>query len=182
MSTPSQNKKLSGKEELILCKLSLDQMQSVMALQDKVVEGIVHKEMFVSSPQEELEEIIKDIGCMMGYQTQEGKLVAMGVYAGYGYHAHNYGYDLGFEGEELLTVGQIEATIVDPDYRGIGLQRKLCEALEEVARKDNKTYITATVSPINPYSLNNFLTLGYENKLEKLKYGGVKRYILCKKL
>lgn len=169
-----------NEEILQLKKLTLNDIEKIMALQEKVMHAIIHKETYASSSREEFEEIIKTFGCIMGYETLSGQLVALGAYSAYGYNEHNYGYDLGFEGEALLLVGQIESTIVDPDYRGNGLQQKVCQALEDIAKLEKKAYITATVSPVNPYSLNNFISLGYENKLEKLKYGGFRRYILCK--
>lgn len=169
-------------ERLRLIKLTLKDIEAMMKLQEKVDQLLPNKEVYVCTSKEEFEETIKEKGCILGYQTQEGKLVAIGAYACYGEHPYNYGYDLDFPKDQLLTVGQIEMMIVDSEYRGNGLQKKLCEALEVLARKDQKAYILATVSPANPYSLNNFLALGYKIEKEKLKYGGFRRYILSKKL
>lgn len=174
--------KAKNGEKLFLTKLTLQDIEDIMKLQDKVSQVLPNKEIYVCSSKEEFEEAIRNIGGLLGYKTEDQKLVALGTYISYGHNPHNYGYDLEFTEEELLTVGQIESTIVDPEYRGNGLQKKLCEALERIAREEQKNYIMATVSPMNPYSLNNFLALGYINKKEKLKYGGLRRYILCKKL
>lgn len=174
--------KAKNGEKLILIKLTLQDIEDIMKLQDKVSHALPSKELYVCSSKEEFEQVIQNGGCLLGYKTENQKLVALGAYMSYGYNPHNYGYDLEFNEDKLLTVGQIESTIVDPEYRGNGLQKKLCEALERLAREEQKSYIMATVSPINPYSLNNFLKLGYINKKEKLKYGGLRRYILCKKL
>lgn len=169
-------------QELLLVRLDVSDLNAVMRLQDKVYDGLENKEVFAKSDKKEFEEAICNLGQLVGYKTAAGELVALGAYISYGYDKHNYGYDLEFKGDRLLTVGQIEATIVDPEYRGMGLQRKLCKVLEEVARAEGKTCVMATVSPLNPYSLNNFLAAGYENKKEKLKYGGLRRYILYKEL
>ena len=174
--------KAKNGEKLILTKLNQKDIQDIMKLQDNVCHSIVNKEIYVSSSQEEFEKVIQNIGYILGYKTEAQRLVALGAYISYGYEAHNYGYDLEFTKEKLLTVGQIESIIVDPEYRGNGLQKKLCNALERIAREQGKSYIMATVSPMNPYSLNNFLALGYANKKEKLKYGGLRRYIVCKEL
>jgi len=174
--------KVKNGEKLMLTKLTLENIEDIMRLQDKVSGAIINKETYVCSSKEDFEEAIRNIGCLLGYKTEAQRLVALGAYMSYGYDSHNYGYDLEFTKEELLTVGQIESMIVDPEYRGNGLQKKLCEALEGIARKEQKTYIMATVSPMSIYSLDNFLALGYANKREKLKYGGLRRYILCKKL
>lgn len=51
------------------------------------------------------------------------ELVAIGVYAKFGYDEENYGYDIGVKGEELLYIANFESTIVHPDYRGNKLQK-----------------------------------------------------------
>ena len=173
--------KIKNGEKLTLIKLTLQDIEDIMKLQDRVSHDLINKETYVCSSKEEFEKVIQNNG-LLGYKTEDQKLVALGAYTSHGHDPHNYGYDLEFNEDKLLTVGQIESTIVDPEYRGNGLQKKLCEALEMIARKEQKNYIMATVSPMNPYSLNNFLKLGYINEKEKLKYGGLRRYILCKKL
>lgn len=173
--------KIKNGEKLTLVNLTLQDIEDIMKLQDRVSHALINKETYVCSSKEEFENTIQNRG-LLGYKAEDQKLVALGAYMSYGYDLHNYGYDLDFHEDKLLTVGQIESTIVDPKYIGNGLQRKLCEALEMLARKEQKNYIMATVSPMNTYSLNNFLQLGYINKKEKLKYGGLRRYILCKKL
>lgn len=173
--------KAKNGEKLILTKLTLRDIEDIMKLQDKVSHALLNKETYVCSSKEEFEQVIQNNG-LLGYKTEDQKLVALGAYMSHGHDPHNYGYDLEFNEDKLLAVGQIESTIVDPEYRGNGLQKKLCEVLEILAREEQKSYIMATVSPMNPYSLNNFLALGYINKKEKLKYGGLRRYILCKKL
>lgn len=169
-------------ERLKLIRLTLEDIEDMMNLQEKVDAALPNKEVYVCTSRKEFEETIKERGCILGYRNEEGRLIALGAYASYGNHPHNYGYDLELPKEELATVGQVEMMIVDPEYRGNGLQKKLCVALEAFARKDHKACILATVSPVNPYSLKNFLDLGYQNEREKLKYGGLRRYILSKRL
>lgn len=106
----------------------------------------------------------------------------MGVYVSLGIDEDNYGYDLGIEGEQLLKVCQIESTVVKKNYRGNGLQKIICNELENIGIRDGMNIISATVYPENKYSLNTFLNLGYQVKREKIKYGGYRRYILEKKL
>ena len=84
--------------------------------------------------------------------------------------------------EELLSVGQIESTVVSPEYRGNSLQKKICLELERISKNNNDKLLCATVSPYNKYSLKSFLDLGYEIKKDKLKYGGLRRYVVAKKL
>ena len=95
---------------------------------------------------------------------------------------NNYGYDLELNEEELLDVGQIESTVVAPEYRGNSLQKKICNELEKISIANNDKLLCATVSPYNKYSLNSFLELGYKIEKDKLKYGGLRRYVVVKKL
>ena len=106
----------------------------------------------------------------------------MGVYGKLGHRENNYGYDLEMAKEELLSVGQIESTVVSPEYRGNSLNKKICLELEKISKNNNDKLLCATVSPYNKYSLKSFLDLGYEIKKDKLKYGGLRRYVVAKKL
>ena len=112
----------------------------------------------------------------------DDEIIAMGVYAKKGYDKGNYGYDIELKGEELLNVGQIESTVVREEYRGNKLQRIICEELEKIAIENNTKIVCATASPYNEFSVNTFKSLGYEIKKDKIKYGGLRRYVLVKEL
>ena len=64
----------------------------------------------------------------------------------------------------------------------ISNNKLFCEELEKIARKDNIEILSATASPYNEFSVNTFMNLGYEIKKDKLKYGGLRRYVLVKEL
>ena len=89
---------------------------------------------------------------------------------------------MGLEGETLLNVAQVESTVVRSDYRGNGLQRVLCEKIENIAKDESVKLLTSTASPYNKYSVSTFRKLGYEIKKDKIKYGGLRRYVLAKEL
>lgn len=174
-----KNGKLVNGELRILNESHIDQ---IMKLQKEIIDGLEIRELYADSSKESFEECIKGEGKIVGCFTEEDGLVAMGVYAVYGYDEENYGYDLGLKGEELLKVGQIESTIVKKEYRGNKLQNIICNIIEEFAKEDNMKIIGATVSPINKYSLNTFVNNGYTIEDEKIKYGGYRRYILKKEI
>ena len=67
--------------------------------------------------------------------------------------------------------------IVKKEYRGYGLQQKMLNIIEKNVKN---TIINATVSPLNSYSLNNFLKCGYKILTEKKMYGGYNRMIVYK--
>lgn len=165
-----------------LKKLDLSYINQIMDLQQAIIEGLEDKQIYSASQREDFEADIENGGVILGYVTEENQLIAMGVYVEKGYEKSNYGYDIDLEGEELLKVGQIESTVVRSEFRGNRLQQILCEALEEIAKANAMKMICATASPYNDFSVNTFKKLGYEIKKDKLKYGGLRRYVLVKAL
>lgn len=183
------NKKLNLKDkngrstlgEII--ELDLSYIDKIMNLQNEVVEALDNKDLYFPSEKEEFEEVIKSTGKIIGcINLENNELISIGVYIKYKHSEHNYGYDIDLKGDELLNVGQIESTIVKPSFRGNGLQYRMCELLEKIGKYNNTNIIMATASPDNTYSVNTFKKLGYDIVKEKLKYGGLKRYILKKNI
>ncbi|MDD6795609.1 MAG: GNAT family N-acetyltransferase [Clostridiaceae bacterium] len=176
-------KKDDTKVEATMKFLNIDYIEKIMELQKKVYDGLDNKDFFSCSPKEEFEEMILRSGKIIGCVIEDtDELIAMGGYISYGYNDENYAYDLGLKGEDILSVGQIEATIVDKDYRGNKLQKLMCTQLEEVSRNNGDKIVAATAAPDNKYSVNTFLDLGYEIVCDKLKYGGLRRYVFKKEL
>ncbi|MEG2291578.1 MAG: GNAT family N-acetyltransferase [Clostridium sp.] len=165
-----------------LKRLDLTYIEKIMELENIILEGLVNKELYATTDKEEFIYYINNYGIIIGYVTEDDTLVAMGVYAKKGYDEGNYGYDIDLKGEELLNVGQIESTVVREEYRGNSLQKIICEALEEIAKQEGNTLLCATASPYNEFSVRTFEKLGYEIKKDKLKYGGLRRYVLVKKI
>lgn len=162
--------------------LDLSYINKIMELQEEIINGIENKEIYACSHREEFEECINETGKIIGCLDEEDNLIAMGVYVNKGLKEGNYGNDIDITGDELLKVGQIESTVVREDYRGNGLQKIICKMLEDISLNNGDTLITATASPYNEFSVDTFLKQGYEIKKDKLKYGGLRRYILAKSL
>lgn len=165
-------------------KLDVSYIDKIVELENNIYDKLEVKELYAVSEKEEFLEFISTdkgevIGCI---SLEDDSLIAMGVYTKLGYDKRNYGYDIEVEGDDLLKVGQIESTVVRDEFRGNKLQKMICEHLEIIAKENNTTTICATVSPYNDYSLNTFKILGYEIKKDKLKYGGLRRFVLVKEL
>lgn len=176
-------KKDSNSVQAELKELDLNYIDKIIELENKIYAGLSNKDFYACSSKEEYQEILNGKGKIIGcVSTEEDELIAMGVYIQYGYNEHNYGYDIDIQGEELLKVGQVESTIVHEKYRGNGLQNMICKILEDICINSGMKYICATVAPQNNYSVNTFIKLGYNVIAEKLKYGGLNRYILMKNL
>lgn len=176
-------KRKSGEcARISLKKLDLSYIDQMIDLQQQVVEGLEDPQIYVASERNEFEAELNNGGVVLGFVTEENQLIAMGIYVEKGYDKHNYAYDLELEGEKVLRVGQIECTIVSAEFRGNRLQQILCEALEVISKVNGMEIICATASPYNEFSVNTFKKLGYEVKKDKLKYGGLRRYVLVKVL
>lgn len=183
MKTTLELKRKDGK--VIDAKLrNLDEtyIDKIMELQNVILDGLEDKRLYASTEKEEFIEYMNSFGKIIGYVTEDNNLIAMGVYARKGYNKGNYGYDIDLEGEALLKVGQIESTVVREEYRGNRLQKIICEKLEQIGKEEGISIMTATASPYNEFSVNTFKKLGYEIKKDKIKYGGLRRYVLVKEL
>lgn len=162
--------------------LDLSYIDKIIKLQDIIMDGLEDKQLYAPTEREEFVNYFKIGGKIIGYLDDKDELIAMAVYLKKGYEKGNYGYDLGIEGEMLLNIAQVESTVVRSDYRGNGLQRVLCEKIEDIAKVESVKLLASTASPYNEYSVNTFRKLGYEIKKDKIKYGGLRRYVLAKEL
>lgn len=82
--------------------------------------------------------------------------------------------------EEYKKTAYMDSIAVLPEYRGNGLQKKLLAYAERFQGLEEYEHLMATVSPKNPNSLDNFLSMGYKKICKDIKYGGLERYILYK--
>lgn len=94
----------------------------------------------------------------------------------------NLGYDAGLPREEIPYVGHMDSAAVREEYRGHGIQRMMMMEGEIQLKRRGYRYAMATVSPDNPYSLENCRKLGYQTAAAKRKYGGLLRLIVMKNL
>jgi len=163
--------------------LDLSYIDKIMEFQRDIYEGLENKDFYSCSDKGDFESIVNGKGKIIGcVSLNDNELIAIGVYTEYGYEDHNYGYDIDIKGEDLLKVGQLESTLVSEHYRGNKLQKMMCEILEDVGKTAGMKYICATVAPDNKYSINTFEKLGYKIMVDKLKYGGLRRYVFTKEL
>lgn len=95
----------------------------------------------------------------------------------------NLGYELGFSENELNRVACMDSVAVHPDYRGLGLQRRLAALCEAEALARGFDIFLGTVDPRNTHSLRNFIVDGYDIVLvrESFYVEGVPRVLLMKR-
>lgn len=160
-------------------KGTLADTEAHITLLREVRGAMTNKEWFYLDDPEEVRQMMAD-GTMELWVAMDGdRLAGSFDILIPGLQEFNYGYDLGFTEEELLQVINMDTAAVHPDYRGLGLQRRLIETAEAEIAKRGPRILMCTVHPENRFSLNNMLKLGYTVQKELPKYGS-KRYILRK--
>jgi len=178
-------------KELLLCKAEQTDLQEMYALMQRVHENMENKALFVCDDYEYVREHFEKKGFAIKACNEAGKIVGCFFCSFPGMDEENLGYDLGLSENELCSVVHMDAAVVDPAYRGQGLQGKmLCMAeqyLTEMRKVQEESvpkyrYYLATVSPDNPASFTTLEKQGYVCRMTKEKYGGLLRRIYCKQV
>lgn len=158
-----------------------DDLEAFISLLTMVRDNMEQKEWFYLAPPEVFREQMAG-GVLELWVAMDGDRLAAALDLLHpGLEAYNYGYELGFDREQLWKVVHMDTAAVHPDYRGLGLQRRLLEMAEQEMRGKGETYLLCTIHPDNRFSLNNALKQGYEIQMTGPKYGS-RRHILCKKI
>jgi len=147
----------------------------------QVHEDMPQKEWFYLDPPEVFRKMMND-GIMELWFAEDGDTIA-GAFDLLipGLDACNYGYCLGFTQDELMKTINMDSEAVHPNYRGLGLQRKLLQAAEDWLRQRGEWTLLCTIHPDNCFSLNNAQKQGYVIRQKMDMYGSI-RYLLEKRL
>ena len=121
-------------------------------------------------------------GFVQAAEAEDGRIAAFFMVHFPGLADNNLGRELGFSEQELLRCAHMDSAAVLPEYRGFGLQRRLCRMAEQRAGEKGFRHLLCTVHPDNRFSLQNMQQSGYEIRTTLLKYGGLPRHILLKEL
>src|SRR5690606_3348903 len=112
---------------------------------------------------------IKNGGKIIGVLNSKDRLIAYRYISIPGIRNHNLGLDIGIPHEQLKKVIHLETTVVDPIYRGNGLQDLTLQIASKLVRKEGYRHLLCTVSPYNFYSLYNVMKNGLKIKALKKK-------------
>ncbi len=165
--------------ELTIRKGGIEDIDNLSAFLQEIREGMEHKEWFYLDPPEDLREFMVRGIMDLWLAMDDNRIAAMFYTIVPGLSEINYGQDLDCTEEELLRVVHMDTVAVHPEYRGLGLHRKLVALAEEELSSRGEAILLCTVHPDNCYSLRNVLAQGYTIQKRLEKYGSV-RYILRK--
>lgn len=155
--------------------------ETFIRLMASVRQSMDHKEWLYLDPPEDVRDMMKN-GVMSLWVAMDGNQMVGAFDALHpGLDAYNYGYVLGYSKEDLQLVINMDTAVVHPEYRGLGLQKKLMRYAEETLSMNGKHILLCTVHPDNRYSLNNVLSQGYTIQKTTQMYGSV-RHVLAKEI
>ena len=177
---------LSSRPEFSISRIEPEDLPMVLDCMNEVYQNLPEKSWFSMDPQEDLIRYmtVSGFGLKAEVIDEDGTkdLAAVFVARTSALVEENLGSYLDLEDSQLSLVAHMEIAMVRSAYRGYGLQKKLMEVAEEQLRSAGFHWLMGTAHPDNVYSVHNFQKLGYEFVTEALKYGGLRRYIFCKKI
>ena len=159
----------------------LKDLDKIMALMESTAAGMANKALFVA---DDLLTVKKHMGTegeiLLACPKGDGAVAAFLIVRYPRMNGDNLGWDIGMDVSKLCRVAHMESVAVSRDFRGLGMMKELIRRGEALAKANGCCYSMCTVSPDNPWSLNNMLACGYEIVATVPKYGGVMRHILKK--
>lgn len=136
------------------------------------------KELFVAPSLDYIIAIISGYGHTVG-AFLGSSLVGLASFVYPGTNNNNLGCFLNYDIEELLSVNQLEHIYVNPQYRRMGIAKKMIEYLLSSKEAIDNSILLSTVSPYNTPSLALAFKMGQRVVLQRNIYG-VNRFLMCK--
>ncbi len=161
-----------------------ERVAEMIAIQDTVCAHLALPELYFPLDAAEMQELVGPDGLCVGAE-RDGRLIGFFGVLFMGEREDNIGRDLGLAAQDLPFIAYFKATNVLPEHRGMGLQKRMTDALlthiESMASARPITWLTSTVSPRNLASLQSFLDCGFWIQGLKPKYLGNMRYLMLRK-
>lgn len=164
----------AGEVRLLLRTMEVHEAEKAMELQRRVWSAMPDPSLLAETSIEEIRESAQldiCIGAFEGERLAAFSLMVVNRES----ESRNAGQKNGHDPKLCVT---FDTVFVDPDYRGLGLQKYLFHCQMEIAAGLGAHYAFATVAPSNVHSLNNMLACGFKILDRKLLYGNRDRYIM----
>ncbi|MBR4888960.1 MAG: GNAT family N-acetyltransferase [Clostridia bacterium] len=153
-------------------------LNAMMALQEKVCAALENKELYVASDAERNGYILEKQGVIGAFCGE--RLVGYCSFIYPGTKESDYARHLGWDETLQPRCGAVDSAVVDPEFRGQGLQKRMARlAVEEMRKKSPDGILLTTISPYNPASLRSMQAVGFAILHQKKMYGGKDRCILA---
>ncbi len=169
-----------NEKEYPVRELSTRDIDKILDLQNIVIEMLENHNFLQPLSREEVEGTLHN-RLMVGLFVEE-QLVAFRTLQIPVMDENHLGLDIGLVKEELHKVVYQEITIVHPNFRGYGLQKKLGHIVMELLVELPYSIVCATVAPFNIPSLKDKLSQGMKIGALKPKYQNMLRYVFYKNL
>lgn len=165
--------------ELKITQLHSNELDTIFALQEKILHSLADSHMFHPDTREEIASYF-DNGFILGAYLQDS-LIAYRIVT-----FPDKERSLTRYVEELpqsnLQCAHLETCVVHPEYRGRKLQYHLTRhSLDILNQHDAIDLICCTVHPGNKASLKNLTRLGFKVKCLTILYGSKERFVLYKR-
>lgn len=175
-------RKKDGKPVTVLAsvrKATLNELESLFEMQNRIRAQMDDPEQFIPNEKEELRDNILN-NLVIGVWVAQTP-IAMGIVRYDGNVDTNYAHHFNVPQGEIAYWANADTVVVDPKWRGNGLQQRLVELFFQW-RRPNIVGMGCTVSPKNQFSLNNMLASGFEIESRAQMYGKHDRYLLSRRL
>ena len=155
-----------------------EDLDDIMDLQERICASMPRPDLFVATCREENASYLAEPNVIFGTYDHD-RLIAYASLAFPEKASDNLGWDLGWDEDTVRRCAKLDTIVVDPAYRGYGLQRTLIShCLSYAKAPDPDCFVLTTVSPANTYSLRNVQSEGFQILKRMTKYGSRDRYVL----
>ncbi len=159
----------------------MNDFDTFLKLQDIIMDALPDKDIYAPFTDEETRDQLENDCCWLAF-AENGDVAGVSVLVPNTKEdqSANYGHHFNYDEEHLKRTASFDMTMVVPEYRGYGLQRLFNKIRIAKAIELGATEGITSISPLNPYSYNNFLILNFEIVDRRELYGGKDRYLLRK--
>lgn len=156
--------------------------EDVAALQEIAVGKLERADLYAPLSKEEIVEMLDGRGRGLALRVNQ-QLVAFRMLYFPGEGPDNLGREVGISGDALNSVAHLEASVVDPFYRGNNLQQWMTNKLLHLLKEEGQIrHVLSTVSHLNFPSIRDKFRNGLQIVDLKPKYSGYLRYIFYRDL
>lgn len=169
-------------------KMTAENLPEIMDVMEDARKSVTKQEWFVADEEDYVKQVLEGNGFLVGAREEESRELAGFFMVFYPDARDNLGQYAGLTEKELSKVIYMDSAAVKEKYRGNGLQGRMLRQAEALLRQNQKEkgqtvqYGMCTIHPDNISSLRTMEKNGYEIAARRKLYGGLDRYILCKKI